>query len=141
MVGPTGPFSQCSQGVVRVVVPTGVVRWSDRKSVGQKFGHSGVGTRVLDLAVNALMFSSIDVNLAARRLQQLLSLLKIGLPPLPQPTIPTMLKSGSLPRLPSIPNLSSAPKVTLSSFPLIPTISTTIPSIHFLFLPPSTTSS
>ncbi|KAK8476223.1 hypothetical protein V6N13_020940 [Hibiscus sabdariffa] len=51
-VGPTGPFSQCSQGVVRVVVPTGVVRWSDRKSVGQKFGHPGVGTRVRDLAVN-----------------------------------------------------------------------------------------
>ncbi|KAK8481223.1 hypothetical protein V6N11_044689 [Hibiscus sabdariffa] len=89
----------------------------------------------------ALMFSSIDVDLAARRLQQLLLLPKIGLSPLPQPTIPTVLKSGSLPRLPSIPNLSSALKVTLPSFPLIPTISTTIPSIHFLFPPPLTTSS
>ncbi|KAK9009483.1 hypothetical protein V6N11_036015 [Hibiscus sabdariffa] len=89
----------------------------------------------------ALMFSSIDVDLAARRLQQLPFLPKIGLPPLPQPTIPTLLKHGSLPRLPSIPNLSSAPNVTLSSFPLIPTISTTIPFIPFLFPPPSTTSS
>ncbi|KAK8496158.1 hypothetical protein V6N11_028190 [Hibiscus sabdariffa] len=68
----------------------------------------------------ALMFSSIDVNLAARRLQQLPLLPKIGLPPFPQPTIPTVLKHGSLPRLPSIPNLSSAPKVTLPSFPLVP---------------------
>ncbi|KAK8983099.1 hypothetical protein V6N11_057857 [Hibiscus sabdariffa] len=89
----------------------------------------------------ALMFSSIDVDLAARRLQQLSFLSKIGLPPLSQPTIPTVLKPGSLPRLPSIPNLSSAPKVTLPSFPLIPTISTNIPSIPFLFPPPSTTSS
>ncbi|KAK9004310.1 hypothetical protein V6N11_002112 [Hibiscus sabdariffa] len=89
----------------------------------------------------ALVFSSIDVYLAARRLQQLLLLPKIGLPPLPQPTIPTVLKPDSLPRLPSIPNLSSVPKVTLPSFPLIPTISTTIPYIPFLFPPPSTTSS
>ncbi|KAK9026335.1 hypothetical protein V6N11_039176 [Hibiscus sabdariffa] len=89
----------------------------------------------------ALMFSSIDVDLAARRLQQLPPLSKMGLPPLPQPTIPTVLKPGSLPRLSSILNLSSAPKVTLPSFPLIPTISTTIPSIPFLFPPPSTTSS
>ncbi|KAK8502391.1 hypothetical protein V6N12_046177 [Hibiscus sabdariffa] len=81
------------------------------------------------------MFSSIDVDLAARRLQQLLLLPKIGLPPLPQPTIPTVLKPGSLPQLPSIPNLSSVPKVTLRSFPLIPTISTTIPFIPFLFPP------
>ncbi|KAK9008884.1 hypothetical protein V6N11_080361 [Hibiscus sabdariffa] len=66
-----------------------------------------------------LIFSSIDVDLAARRLQQLPLLPKIGLPPLPQPIIPTVLKPGSLPRLPSIPNLSSAPKVTLPSFPLI----------------------
>ncbi|KAK8511914.1 hypothetical protein V6N12_074604 [Hibiscus sabdariffa] len=88
-----------------------------------------------------LQGKSIDVDLAARRLQQLLLLPKIGLSPLPQPTIPTVLKSGSLPRLPSIPNLSSALKVTLPSFPLIPTISTTIPSIHFLFPPPLTTSS
>ncbi|KAK9043406.1 hypothetical protein V6N11_071751 [Hibiscus sabdariffa] len=88
----------------------------------------------------ALVFSSIDVDLAARHLQQLPLLPKIGLPPLPQPTIPTVLKPSSLPRLPSIPNLSSAPKVTLPSFPLIPTISTTIPSIRFLIPPPSTTS-
>ncbi|KAK8483598.1 hypothetical protein V6N11_068231 [Hibiscus sabdariffa] len=88
-----------------------------------------------------LMFSSIDVDLAARRLQQLLPLPKLGLLPLPQPTIPTVLKPGSLPQLPSIPNLSSAPKVTLPSFPLIPTISTTIHSIPFLFPPPSTTRS
>ncbi|KAK9026459.1 hypothetical protein V6N11_039297 [Hibiscus sabdariffa] len=33
-----------------------------------------------------------------------------GLPPLPQPTIPTVLKPGSLPPLPSILNLPSAPK-------------------------------
>ncbi|KAK9010876.1 hypothetical protein V6N11_043743 [Hibiscus sabdariffa] len=59
----------------------------------------------------ALMFSSIDVDLTARPLQQLPLLPKIGLPPLPQPTIPTVLTPGSLPRLPSIPNLSSAPKV------------------------------
>ncbi|KAK9004160.1 hypothetical protein V6N11_001967 [Hibiscus sabdariffa] len=89
----------------------------------------------------ALMFFNINVDLAARRLQQLPLLSKIGLSPLPQPTIPTLLKPGSLPQLSSIPNLSSAPKVTLPSFPLIPTISTTIPSIHFLFPPPSTTSS
>ncbi|KAK8552553.1 hypothetical protein V6N12_041142 [Hibiscus sabdariffa] len=89
----------------------------------------------------ALMFFSIDVGLAARRLHQLPPLPKTGLPPLPQPTIPTVLKPGSLPQLPSIPNLSSAPKVTLSSFPLIPTISTTIPSIPFFFPPPSSTSS
>ncbi|KAK9042568.1 hypothetical protein V6N11_017637 [Hibiscus sabdariffa] len=89
----------------------------------------------------ALMFSGIDVDLAARRLQQLPLLPKIGLPPLPHPPIPAVLKPGSLPRLPSIPNLSSAPKVTLPNFPLISTISTTIPSIHFLFQPPSTTSS
>ncbi|KAK9000576.1 hypothetical protein V6N11_081067 [Hibiscus sabdariffa] len=88
-----------------------------------------------------LMFSSIDVDLAARRFQQLPLLPKIGLPPLPQPTIPTVLKPGSLPRLPSIPSLSSAPKVTLPSFPLILMISTTIPSILFLFPPPSTISS
>ncbi|KAK9026303.1 hypothetical protein V6N11_039144 [Hibiscus sabdariffa] len=89
----------------------------------------------------ALMFSSIDVDLAARRFQQLPLLPKIGLPPLSQPTIPTVLKPGSLPRLPSIHNLSSAPKVTLPCFPLIPTVSTTISSIPFLFPPPSTTSS
>ncbi|KAK9008312.1 hypothetical protein V6N11_075210 [Hibiscus sabdariffa] len=89
----------------------------------------------------ALMFSSIDADLAARRLQQLPLLPKIGLPPLAQPTIPTVLKPASLPRLPSNPNLSSAPKVTLPSFPLIPRISTTISSIPFLFPPPSTTSS
>ncbi|KAK8522798.1 hypothetical protein V6N12_056493 [Hibiscus sabdariffa] len=87
------------------------------------------------------MSSSIDVDLAARCLQQLPILPKIGPPSLPQPTIPTVLKPGLLPRLPSIPNLSSAPKVTLPSFPLIPTISTTIPSIPFLFPPASTTSS
>ncbi|KAK8981615.1 hypothetical protein V6N11_028025 [Hibiscus sabdariffa] len=88
-----------------------------------------------------LMFFDIDVDLAARRLQQLLSLPKTGLPLLPQPTIPTMLKPGSLPPLPSILNLPSAPKVTLPplpSFPLIPTIPTTIPSINFLSPPPST---
>ncbi|KAK9028914.1 hypothetical protein V6N11_026049 [Hibiscus sabdariffa] len=89
----------------------------------------------------ALIFSSIDVDLAARRLQQLPPLPKTGLPPLPQPTIPIVLKSGSLPLLPSILNLPSAPKVTLPplpSFPLIPTIPITIPSIHFLSPPPST---
>ncbi|KAK8512306.1 hypothetical protein V6N12_032028 [Hibiscus sabdariffa] len=88
-----------------------------------------------------LMFSCIDVDLAAHLLQQLPSLSKTGLPPLPQPTIPTVLKPGSLPSLPSILNLPSAPKVTLPplpSFPLIPTIPTTIPSIHFLSPPPST---
>ncbi|KAK8985665.1 hypothetical protein V6N11_068913 [Hibiscus sabdariffa] len=82
----------------------------------------------------ALMFSGIDVDLATRRLQQLPPLPKIGLPPLPQPTITTVLKPGSLPPLPSILNLPSAPKVTLPplpSFPLIPTISTTIPYIPF----------
>ncbi|KAL4282728.1 hypothetical protein GQ457_16G001020 [Hibiscus cannabinus] len=51
----------------------------------------------------ALMFYSIDVDLAANRLQQLPSLPKIGLSSLPQPTIPTVLKPGSLPPLPSIP--------------------------------------
>ncbi|KAK9046457.1 hypothetical protein V6N11_052344 [Hibiscus sabdariffa] len=69
------------------------------------------------------MFSGIDVDLAARRLQQLPSLPKTRLPPLSQPTIPTVLKPGSLPPLPSILNLPSAPKVTLPplpSFPLIP---------------------
>ncbi|KAK9008318.1 hypothetical protein V6N11_075216 [Hibiscus sabdariffa] len=59
----------------------------------------------------ALMFSSIDVDLVALHLQQLPLLPKIGLPPLPQPTIPTVLNPGSLPRLPSIPNLSSAQKL------------------------------
>ncbi|KAK8985560.1 hypothetical protein V6N11_068814 [Hibiscus sabdariffa] len=71
----------------------------------------------------AFMFSGIDVDLAARRLQQLPSLSKTWLPPLPQPTIPTVLKPGSLPPLPSFLNLPSAPKVTLpplSSFLLIP---------------------
>ncbi|KAK9033760.1 hypothetical protein V6N11_049944 [Hibiscus sabdariffa] len=71
----------------------------------------------------ALMFSDINVDLAACHLQQLPHLSKIGLPPLPQPTIPIVLKPGSLPPLPSILNLSSAPKVTLPplrSFPLIP---------------------
>ncbi|KAK8523401.1 hypothetical protein V6N12_047921 [Hibiscus sabdariffa] len=58
----------------------------------------------------ALMFSGIDVDLAARRLQQLPPLPKTGLSPLPQPTIPTVLKPGSLPPLPSILNLPSAPK-------------------------------
>ncbi|KAK9026602.1 hypothetical protein V6N11_039437 [Hibiscus sabdariffa] len=89
----------------------------------------------------ALMFSGIDVDLAARRLQQLPPLPKTGLPPLPQPTIPTVLKPDSLPPLPSILNFPSAPKVTLPplpSFPFDPTISTTIPSIHFLSPPPST---
>ncbi|KAK8496174.1 hypothetical protein V6N11_056997 [Hibiscus sabdariffa] len=89
----------------------------------------------------ALMFFGIDVDLAARRLQQLSPLPKTGLPPLPQPTIPTVLKPGSLPPLPSILKLPSAPKVTLPplpSFPLTPTIPTTIPSIPFLFPPPST---
>ncbi|KAK8486991.1 hypothetical protein V6N11_010209 [Hibiscus sabdariffa] len=89
----------------------------------------------------ALMFSSIDVDLAARRLQQLPPLSKTGLPSLSQPTIPTVLKPGSLPPLPSILNLPSAPKVTLPplpNFPLIPTIPTTIPYIHFLSPPPST---
>ncbi|KAK8538790.1 hypothetical protein V6N12_034498 [Hibiscus sabdariffa] len=56
------------------------------------------------------MFSGIDVDLAARHLQQLSFLPKTGLPPLPQPTIPTVLKPGSLPPLPSILNLPSAPK-------------------------------
>ncbi|KAK8532291.1 hypothetical protein V6N12_053736 [Hibiscus sabdariffa] len=56
------------------------------------------------------MSSGIDVDLAARHLQQLPLLSKTGLPPLPQPTIPTVLKPGSLPPLPSILNLPSAPK-------------------------------
>ncbi|KAK9039849.1 hypothetical protein V6N11_015035 [Hibiscus sabdariffa] len=68
----------------------------------------------------ALMFFNIDVDLAARCLQQLSPLLKIGLSPLPQPTIPTVLKSGSLPRLPSIPNLSSAPKSYHAKLPFDP---------------------
>ncbi|KAK9031927.1 hypothetical protein V6N11_056212 [Hibiscus sabdariffa] len=87
------------------------------------------------------MFFGIDVDLAAHRLQQLSSLPKTGLSSLPQPTIPTVLKPGSLPPLPSILNLPSAPKVTLPplpSFLLIPTIPTTIPSIPFLSPPPST---
>ncbi|KAL4301965.1 hypothetical protein GQ457_10G017890 [Hibiscus cannabinus] len=42
--------------------------------------------------------------------QVLPSLPKAGLPPLSQPTIPTLAKSGSPPPLPSIPNLPSAPK-------------------------------
>ncbi|KAK8567803.1 hypothetical protein V6N12_006376 [Hibiscus sabdariffa] len=91
----------------------------------------------------ALMFSGIDVSVAARRLQQLPTLPKTGLPPLPQPMIPTLPQPGSLPPFPGIPNLPSAPKVTLPplpSFPLIPTIPTTIPSIPFLSPPPSTTS-
>ncbi|KAK9002267.1 hypothetical protein V6N11_024952 [Hibiscus sabdariffa] len=87
----------------------------------------------------ALMFSNIDVDLVDRRLQQLPLLPKIGLPPLPPPTIPTVLKPGSLPRLPSIPNLSSAPKVTLSSFLLIPQFQPPfplfIPSFHHHQLP------
>ncbi|KAK8522799.1 hypothetical protein V6N12_056494 [Hibiscus sabdariffa] len=89
----------------------------------------------------ALMFSGIDVDLTARRLQQLSSLPTTGLPPLPQSTIPTVLKPDSLPLLPSILNLPSAPKVTLPpllSFPLISTIPTTIPSIPFLSPPTST---
>ncbi|KAK9046725.1 hypothetical protein V6N11_052603 [Hibiscus sabdariffa] len=89
----------------------------------------------------ALMFFGIDVDLVAHRLQQLPYLPKTGLPPLPQPTIPTVLKLNSLPPLPSILNLPSAPKVTvppLPSFSLIPTIPTTIPSIPFLSPPPST---
>ncbi|KAK9043407.1 hypothetical protein V6N11_071752 [Hibiscus sabdariffa] len=86
----------------------------------------------------ALMFSGIDVDLAARRLQQLPSLPKTGLTPLPQPTIPIVLKPGSLHPLHSILNLPSAPKVTLPSFPLIPIIPKTIPSIPFLSPPPST---
>ncbi|KAL4282567.1 hypothetical protein GQ457_16G009160 [Hibiscus cannabinus] len=45
----------------------------------------------------ALMFSGIDVDLAARRLQQLPPLPKTGMPPLPQPKIPIVLKPGSLP--------------------------------------------
>ncbi|KAL4283316.1 hypothetical protein GQ457_16G016220 [Hibiscus cannabinus] len=53
----------------------------------------------------ALMFSGIDIDLAARCLQQLPPLPKTALPPLPQPTIPTVLKPGSLPPLPSILNL------------------------------------
>ncbi|KAK9029994.1 hypothetical protein V6N11_031432 [Hibiscus sabdariffa] len=88
-----------------------------------------------------LMFFGIDVDLAAHRLQQLPSLPKTRLPPLSQPTIPTVLKHGSLPPLPSILNLPSALKVTmppLPSFPLIPTIPTIIPSIPFLSPPPST---
>ncbi|KAK8517448.1 hypothetical protein V6N12_016299 [Hibiscus sabdariffa] len=64
----------------------------------------------------ALMFFSIDVDLTVCRLQQLSPLPKIGLSPLPQPTIPTVLKPGSLPRLPNILNLSSAPKVTYQAF-------------------------
>ncbi|KAK9004452.1 hypothetical protein V6N11_002252 [Hibiscus sabdariffa] len=91
----------------------------------------------------ALMFSCINVRLAACRLQELSPLSKTGLSPLPHPTIPTVLKPSSLPTLPSIPNLSSVPKVTLPplpSFPLIPTILTTIPSISFLSPSPSTTS-
>ncbi|KAK9009484.1 hypothetical protein V6N11_036016 [Hibiscus sabdariffa] len=65
----------------------------------------------------ALMFFDINVDLAARRLQQLSSLSKTRLPPLPQPTIPTMLKPGSLPPLPSVLNLPSASKVTLPPLP------------------------
>ncbi|KAK8575682.1 hypothetical protein V6N12_063349 [Hibiscus sabdariffa] len=90
----------------------------------------------------ALMFSGIDVDLAARRLQQLPPLSKTGLPPLPQPTIPTVLKLGSLSLLPSISNLPSAPKVTLpplSSFPLIPRFRPPFPlflsSLHHHQLP------
>ncbi|KAK9041024.1 hypothetical protein V6N11_016152 [Hibiscus sabdariffa] len=89
----------------------------------------------------SLIFSDIDVDLTARRLQQLPPLPKTGLPPLPQPTIPTVLKPGSLPPLPSILNLPNAPKVTLPPlpyFPLIPMIPTTIHSIPFLSPPPST---
>ncbi|KAL4383588.1 hypothetical protein GQ457_15G021990 [Hibiscus cannabinus] len=56
----------------------------------------------------ALIFSGIDVDLAARRLQQLPHLSKTGLPPLSQPTIPTVLKPGSLPPLPSILNMPTA---------------------------------
>ncbi|KAK9028572.1 hypothetical protein V6N11_025728 [Hibiscus sabdariffa] len=56
----------------------------------------------------SLMFSGIDVDLAARRLQQLPPLPKTWLPQLPQPTIPTVLKPDSLPSLPSILNLPTA---------------------------------
>ncbi|KAK9043052.1 hypothetical protein V6N11_071403 [Hibiscus sabdariffa] len=56
----------------------------------------------------ALMFSGIDVDLAARRLQQLPPLPKTGLPPLPQPTIPTVLKPGSLPSILNLPTLFAA---------------------------------
>ncbi|KAL4274005.1 hypothetical protein GQ457_13G009940 [Hibiscus cannabinus] len=51
------------------------------------------------------------VDITARRLQQLPPLSKTWLPPLSQPTIPTVLKPGSLPPLPSILNL---PTVILS---------------------------
>ncbi|KAK9021209.1 hypothetical protein V6N11_011209 [Hibiscus sabdariffa] len=69
----------------------------------------------------ALMFFDIDVDLAACCLQQLPPLPKIGLPPLPQPTIPTVLKPGSLPPLPNIVNLPSAPKVaTTAKLPFDP---------------------
>ncbi|KAL4301675.1 hypothetical protein GQ457_10G008360 [Hibiscus cannabinus] len=60
----------------------------------------------------AVMFSGIDVDLAARRLQQLPSLPKTGLSLLPQPTIPTMLKPGSLPPLPSCNARDLGPDVT-----------------------------
>ncbi|KAK9041802.1 hypothetical protein V6N11_016892 [Hibiscus sabdariffa] len=82
----------------------------------------------------ALMFSGIDVDLEARCLQQLPSLPKTRLPPLPQPTIPTVLKPGSLPSLPNILNLPSAPKVTLPplpSFPLIPRFRSPFPLFLF----------
>ncbi|KAK8987526.1 hypothetical protein V6N11_027276 [Hibiscus sabdariffa] len=93
----------------------------------------------------ALMFSGIDVGLAARRLQQLPPIPTLPTTGLPQPTIPalpTLPKPGLLPPLPTIPNLPTVPKVTLPplpSFPSIPAIPTTIPSIPFLSPPPSTT--
>ncbi|KAK8990614.1 hypothetical protein V6N11_009306 [Hibiscus sabdariffa] len=82
----------------------------------------------------ALMFSGIDVDLTARRLQQLPPSPKTGLPLLPQPTIPTVLKPDSLPPLPNILNLSSAPKITLSPLPSFPLISRFRPPfLLFLF--------
>ncbi|KAK9037641.1 hypothetical protein V6N11_022543 [Hibiscus sabdariffa] len=72
----------------------------------------------------ALMFSNIDVDLAARRLQQLPLLPKIGLSPLPQPTILTVLKPDLLPQLPA--KLPFDPRDfnhhSLYSFPLSTTI-------------------
>ncbi|GLT85770.1 hypothetical protein SLE2022_039480 [Rubroshorea leprosula] len=108
----------------------------------------------------ALAFSSVNVGLAARRLQQLPPLPTIPklpqptIPNLPQPTVPTLPQPtvptlptpqptlpqpGALPPLPSIPTtLPSFPKVTLPPLPSIGSIAN-IP-LPFFSPPPATTS-
>ncbi|PPR84257.1 hypothetical protein GOBAR_AA36454 [Gossypium barbadense] len=95
----------------------------------------------------ALSFSSIDVGLAARQLQQLPPMPTLptttlpplpSIPNLPQPSIPPFPRLGALPPLPTMPALPTLPP--LPSMPSIPTIPTTIRSIPFFSPPPSPSS-